>query len=75
MRKEVIYYAFDGKKFSTEPECRKYEKNKKDLQKTYRAINTLKNFCSRNDCSNCPFYNFSTGFCKFKMRVPCEWEV
>lgn len=29
MRKEVIYYAFDGKKFSTEPECRKYEKNKK----------------------------------------------
>lgn len=31
MRKEVIYYAFDGKQFDTENECREYEKNKKDL--------------------------------------------
>lgn len=75
MRREVIYYAFDGKQFDTEHECREYEKNKKDLQKTYEAINTLKNFCNRYNCSNCPFYNFNDGSCRFEMRVPCEWEV
>lgn len=42
MRREVTYYAFDGKKFDTELECREYEKSKKDLQKEYEAINTLK---------------------------------
>lgn len=44
------------KKFDTEYECREYEKNKKDLQKTYRAINTLENYCKGVACPNCPFF-------------------
>lgn len=75
MRREVTYYAFDGKKFDTELECREYEKSKKDLQKEYRAINTLKNFCNKHTCSNCPFYGISDGFCKFKARAPAYWKV
>ena len=76
MRREITYYAFDGKKFDTEYECREYEKSKRDLQKAYKAINTLKNFCSRYAaCSSCPFYDFSDSFCKFKTKVPSQWEV
>ena len=31
MRREVTYYAFDGKKFNTELECREYEENAETL--------------------------------------------
>lgn len=75
MRRVVTYYAFDGKSFDTEYECREYEKNKKDLQKIYRAIDTLKNFCSRSNCTNCLFHDFSDGFCQLTTKVPSEWEI
>ena len=75
MRREIIYYAFDGKKFDTELECREYEKSKRDLQKAYKAINTLKNFCNKHTCSNCSFHGISDSFCKFKTKIPSQWEV
>ena len=75
MRREVIYYAFDGKKFDTENECREYEKNKRDLQKAYKAINTLKNYCKRTACSACPFFCFDEPCCKLRVDTPNEWEV
>lgn len=42
MRRVVTYYAFDGKSFDTEYECREYEKNKKDLQKSIEQLTLLK---------------------------------
>lgn len=75
MRTEVTYYAFDGKKFDTEYECREYEKSKRDLQKAYKAINTLKNFCKRTACPNCPFSDFDKQCCKLKVNTPTGWEV
>ena len=75
MRREIIYYAFDGKKFDTEYECREYEKSKRDLQKAYKAINTLENYCKRTACSACPFFNFDERCCKLRIDTPSEWEV
>ena len=75
MRRVVTYYAFDGKPFNTEPECRKYEKKKKDLQKAYRAIDTLKNYCKGMACPNCSFFDFDKQCCKLRVNTPSEWEV
>lgn len=75
MREKVTYIAFDGKEFDTEMKCREHEEKRRDLVKVSRAINTIKNYCKGNDCSNCPFYGVSDCFCKFKTKIPSEWEV
>lgn len=71
MRREVTYYAFDGKKFDTEYECCEYE----NLQKAYKAINTLENYCKGVACPNCPFFDFDKQCCKLRVNTPSEWEV
>lgn len=43
-------------KIDTEYECREYEKKQENLQKAYKAINTLKNYYKGVACPNCPFF-------------------
>ena len=74
MRREVTYYAFDGKKFDTEMECYEYEENHRDFLKIRGAIDTLKNYCRKSYCVNCPFFSSLQG-CRFKLNTPNEWEV
>ena len=75
MKKEVSYIAFDGKRFNTETECRKYEKEQNSLQKVYKAINTLKNYCKNKECACCSFFDFDKSRCKFIKDIPCRWLV
>lgn len=74
MREKVTYIAFDGKEFDTEMKCREHEEKRRDLVKVSRAINTIKNYCKENDCSNCPFFGYLQG-CKFTANTPEDWEV
>ena len=74
MKREITYIAFDGKRFNTEQECCKYEKERKSIQKAYKAINTLENYCKRTSCSNCPFCNFEKYECKFMQNIPSRWK-
>ena len=74
MREKVTYIAFDGKEFDTEMKCREYEEKRRDLVKVSRAINTIKNYCRKSYCVNCPFFSSLQG-CRFKLNAPNEWEV
>ena len=74
MRKKVTYIAFDGEEFDTEMECCEYEENHRGLIKTYKAIDTMKNYCREKDCFECSFFNPLQG-CKFMVKMPQEWEV
>ena len=56
MKKEIVYVAFNGKRFDTEIECRNYEN-------VYNAINTLDDYCRQTECENCPFSDSSKTHC------------
>nr|DAW49359.1 MAG TPA: High potential iron-sulfur protein [Caudoviricetes sp.] len=30
---------------------------------------------NKHTCSNCQFYGVSDSFCKFKTKIPSQWEV
>ena len=72
MRKKVTYIAFDGKEFDTEMKCCEYEENNRGLIKVRKAIDTIRNYCEKNSCSDCPFFN---GGCIFTGDTPNDWEV
>ena len=74
MRKKITYVAFDGKEFDTEMKCREHEEKCRDLVKVSRAINTIKNYCRKSFCTNCPFFSSLQG-CRFTLNAPNEWEV
>ena len=74
MRKKITYVAFDGKEFDTEMECREHEESQRGLIKTYRAIDTIKNYCKNSGCHTCPFFSSLQG-CKFTVDTPDGWEV
>ena len=74
MREKVTYIAFDGKEFDTEMKCREHEEKHKDLIKMHRAMDTIKNYCRKSYCLNCPFFSSLLG-CRFTLNTPNEWEV
>ena len=74
MTKKVTYVSFDGEEFDTEMECYEYEENHKDFLKICGAIDTLKNYCRKSYCINCPFFSSLQG-CRFRLNAPNEWEV
>lgn len=40
--------------------------------KLFEAAQTLKDYCTRTLCPDCPFYD---DVCRLKYRAPCHWNV
>ena len=74
MREKITYIAFDGKEFDTEMKCREHEENHKSIIEVRRVVDTIKNYCRKNYCGDCPFFD-SLQSCKFTENTPEYWEV
>lgn len=39
------------------------------------ALKTIKEICTKNICSECPFLNIDTDICTFSKIDPCNWII
>lgn len=76
---KIIFRAYDGREFSSQPECQAHEELITERIMTYAQ--EIKDFCqSEISCDDCPFA-ISNGSCRLGGEgeycdiIPANWEI
>ena len=75
MKVVTKYIADDGREFSDEEKCKRYEEDLLEREEIIKAMETLSNFCLKHtECSECPLsHNDDCSLCDHG-TIPADWS-
>lgn len=75
MKVVTKYIADDGREFSSEEKCKRYEEDLLEREKILEAMETLSKFCLKHaECSDCPLaHDDDCSLCSHG-TIPADWS-
>ena len=75
MKVVTKYVADDGREFSDEEKCKRYEEDLLEREEIIKAMETLSKFCLKHtECFECPLaHNGDCSLCS-SVTIPGDWS-